>query len=216
MATAPTKPLRADAARNRELLMQAGREVFAERGFDVSLDEIARHAGVGVGTAYRRFPNKEALIDELFDERMREVTAVLETALDLEDPWEGLQMFMVNLLRFQSEDRGLKQAFHESEATRERVEKSKAKLQPMIIELIEGSQKAGKLRPDVTPTDVMIGVLMIGSVMDATRDIHPEAWRRYLVLAMDGLAVNKGEAGPLPVEPLTIEQLDEALRCGKF
>jgi AcrR family transcriptional regulator len=216
MATAPTKPLRADAARNRELLMQAGREVFAERGFDVSLDEIARHAGVGVGTAYRRFPNKEALIDEIFDERMREITVVLEQALDLEDPWEGLQMFMVDLLRFQAEDRGLKQAFHESDQTRERVEKSKAKLQPMIIELIEGSQKAGKLRPDVTPTDVMIAVLMIGSVMDATRDIHPEVWRRYLALAMDGLAAGKGEPAALPVEPLTLDQLDEALRCGEL
>ncbi len=72
------KPLRADAQRNRERLIAAGREVFAERGFDASLDDVADHAGVGVGTAYRRFPNKEALIDEIFEERMREIRAMLE------------------------------------------------------------------------------------------------------------------------------------------
>src|SRR5687768_14365036 len=92
------KPLRADAQRNRDRLIAAGREVFAERGFDASLDDVAHHAGVGVGTAYRRFPNKEALIDEIFDERMREIGEVLETARGLDDPWEGLQLFVGDLL----------------------------------------------------------------------------------------------------------------------
>ena len=207
------KPLRADAQRNRDRLVAAGREVFAERGFDASLDEVARHAGVGVGTAYRRFPNKEALIDEIFEERIGEITAVLQKALDLDDPWEGLQMFVVDLLRFQAQDRGLKQAFHEADATRERLTESKALLAPMITELIERSQAAGKLRPDISPTDVMVGVMMLGTVIDATREIRPEAWRRYLALALDGLAVHKGEAGALPGEPLTPEEFDEALHC---
>ena len=210
---AASKPLRADAQRNRDRLVVAGKEVFAERGFDVSLDEIARHAGVGVGTAYRRFPNKEALINEIFDERMQEITVVLQKALELDDPWEGLQMFVADLLRFQSEDRGLKQAFHEADATRDRMTEAKAVLQPMISELIERSQAAGKLRPDVTPTDVMVGVMMLGTVIDATREIKPDAWRRYLTLALDGFAVGKGEFGDLPGEPLTPDEFDEALHC---
>ena len=220
MPGAPTatdpKPLRADAQRNRDRLVAAGREVFAERGFDASLDDVARHAGVGVGTAYRRFPNKEALIDEIFEERMREITTVLEQAVALGDPWEGLQMFIADMLRGQAQDRGLKQAFHERDESRHRVTEAKAVIEPMITELIERSQAAGKLRTDITVTDVMVAVMMVGSVIDATRDVRPDAWRRYLVLALDGLAANKGDAGELPVPALTPEELDEALRCGKF
>ena len=62
----------------------------------------------------------------------------------------------------------------------------------------------------------MVAVMMVGSVIDATRDVRPDAWRRYLVLALDGLAANKGDSGELPVPSLTPEELDEALRCGKF
>jgi AcrR family transcriptional regulator len=212
-AAVGTKPLRADAQRNRDRLVAAGREVFAEKGFDVSLDEIARHAGVGVGTAYRRFANKEALIDEIFEERVREMTGVLQSALDREDPWEGLQDFIVDMLRMQSEDRGLKQAFHQADETRARIEEAKSVMQPMITELIERAQATGKLRADITPTDVMMGIMMLGTVIDATRDIRPDAWRRYLALAIDGLATGQGATGALPGEPLTVEEFDEALNC---
>ena len=211
--TAEAKPLRADAQRNRDRLVAAGREVFAERGFEASLDEVAHRAGVGVGTAYRRFPNKEALIDEIFEERIREIAAVREQALALEDPGAGLQSFIADLLRFQASDRGLKQAFHERDASHERMTEAKAVLQPMITELIERSQAAGKLRPDITPTDVMVGVMMLGTVIDATREIRPDAWRRYMALALDGLAVGAGESADLPGEPLTPEEFDEALHC---
>ena len=181
------------------------------RASTTSLD----HAGVGVGTAYRRFPNKEALIDEIFEERIREIVAVLERALDLDDPWQGLQMFIADLLRFQAEDRGLKQAFHQRDESRERLTESKARLQPMITELIERSQAAGKLRADVSPTDVMVGVMMLGNVIDATRDVSPDAWGRYLVLVLDGLAAGRDAATELPGEPLTPEQFDEALHCSQ-
>ncbi len=82
---------------------------------------------------------------------------------------------------------------------------AKAVLQPMITELIERSQAAGKLRPDITATDVMVGVMMLGTVIDATRDIRPDAWQRYMALALDGLAPATATAhgSPASRSPLT-------------
>src|ERR1700709_1136769 len=85
---APTsRPLRKDAAENRERLLTAAAELFAERGLDVTLNDIAHHAGVGVGTAYRRFANKEEVIDALFEQRLQDVVAVAEEALSASDAW---------------------------------------------------------------------------------------------------------------------------------
>ena len=83
------RPLRADAERNRRLLLDAARELFAERGLGVTLDDIAHRAGLGVGTAYRRFGSRAALIDALFEERLGEIVAVAKESLEVEDPWEG-------------------------------------------------------------------------------------------------------------------------------
>src|ERR1700730_8059433 len=91
---ASERPLRQDAERNRLRILQAAREVFADRGLDASLDQIAVHAGVGVGTVYRRFPDKDALIDALFEERIGEVAAAGQDALAAPDPWQGLVDFL--------------------------------------------------------------------------------------------------------------------------
>ena len=104
------RPLRRDAERNRLRILQAAREVFADRGFDASLDQIAAHAGVGVGTVYRRFPDKDALIDALFEERIGEIAAVGQRALSASDPWEGLVDFLQQASALQARDRGLRQA----------------------------------------------------------------------------------------------------------
>src|SRR5215207_11651643 len=81
------RPLRADAERNRARILAAAAEVFAERGLDVSLDDIAAHAGVGVGTVYRRFPDKEALIDALCEDKIDRAVALADDALEIQDPW---------------------------------------------------------------------------------------------------------------------------------
>src|SRR3954451_18397056 len=100
-------PLRKDAARNRERLLAAGAELFAERGLDVTLNDIAHHAGVGVATAYRRFANKEEVIDALFEERLQAVAEVAHAALGDADPWTGLVTFLERALDMQFGDRGL-------------------------------------------------------------------------------------------------------------
>ena len=89
MRTCPTtapRPLRKDAERNRERILAAARELFAEQGLTVTLDDIARHAGVGVGTVYRRFPDKEQLIDALFEDRLGEIAAVATESAEIERP----------------------------------------------------------------------------------------------------------------------------------
>ena len=90
----PARPLRRDAERNRQRILQAASEVFTERGLDVSLDEVARYAGVGVGTVYRRFRTKEDLVEALFVDRIEEVAALAEEAARAADPWSGLACFM--------------------------------------------------------------------------------------------------------------------------
>ena len=90
----PARPLRRDAARNRASLVQAGRELFAEHGLDVSLDDIAARAGVGVGTAYRHFANKHELARAIFTEAIERIIALAEDAAADSDPWRGIVRFL--------------------------------------------------------------------------------------------------------------------------
>ena len=115
------RPLRADAARNRARLLVAAREVFAERGLDATMDEVARRAGVGVGTAYRRFRNRDELIAALFEERFEEFMGVLDKALADDDAWRGLSGFLERSMEMQAEDRGFKELMHQSAEGRERI-----------------------------------------------------------------------------------------------
>src|SRR5947199_7555754 len=113
MPEVETSPLRKDAARNRERLLAAARELFASRGLDVTLNDIAHHAGVGVGTAYRRFANKQEVIDALFEQRMREVADVARAALAEPDAWTGLVDFVSQAMQMQFGDRGLTQIMND-------------------------------------------------------------------------------------------------------
>src|SRR5215216_5907506 len=115
------RPLRADAERNRERILAAAAMVFAEHGLDVSLDDIAAAAGVGVGTVYRRFPDKDALIDALFEDKIDGAVQLASDALEIEDPWEGLVTFMRGMCRMQAEDRGFKDALLSRDRGREHV-----------------------------------------------------------------------------------------------
>src|ERR1700761_3684746 len=103
------RPLRRDAERNRQRILAAAAEVFNERGLDVSLDEIARHAGVGVGTVYRRFRTKEELIEALFMDRLDSVATIADEAYANPDAWCGLVSFMERMAEIMAGDVGLRQ-----------------------------------------------------------------------------------------------------------
>src|SRR3954453_24011625 len=121
MPEATTRPLRKDAAHNRERLLEAARELFAQHGLGVTLNDIAHHAGVGLATAYRRFANKEEVIDALFEERLQAVSEVAEEALDDTDPWNVLISFLERSLEMHFGDRGLNQIMNNSQLDDARV-----------------------------------------------------------------------------------------------
>ena len=210
MAVAP-RPLRADAARNRVRLIEAARAVFAERGLDATMDEIARRAGVGVGTAYRRFRNRDDLIHALLDERLEAFMGIVEASLDDPDPWRALSGFIERWMELQAEDRGFRELLLQSVEGRERVRAFRSRLRPLIGELLRRARAAGELRPDVVEDDVILVSLMTGAVADFAACVEPQLWRRALALQLDGLRARRAGASPLPVGPLDPEQADRAM-----
>ncbi|MDX6685904.1 MAG: hypothetical protein QOF86_2032 [Baekduia sp.] len=202
MSTTAERPLRKDAERNRRRILDAAREVFAEYGLDAGLDHIARHAGLGVGTVYRRFPDKDRLIDALFEERIAAIAELAREAAAHEDPWEGLVFFFERSLAEQAADRGLKQLLLSGAGGCAQVSAGRERIAPSIHALVDRAHAAGVLRDDVAAQDVPMISLMLGSLMDASHEAAPELWRRYLELLLSALR-------PGADEPLTVGALDD-------
>jgi AcrR family transcriptional regulator len=209
----PPRSLRRDASRNRERLLEAARPLFAERGLNVTMDEIARSAGVGVGTAYRRFGNRDELICALFEERMLEYVALAEDAVTQPDAWEALETFLERSVAMQAADRGLHDLLIGNARALERVARIRDRMLPLIDQLVRRAQEAGDVRPDITLTDMPLLSLMLRQVVDFSHDIAPDLWRRYLTLLLDGLRTRRAAPSPLSVPPLQPRQLDAAMSC---
>jgi AcrR family transcriptional regulator len=208
------RPLRRDAERNRQRILDAAAVVFAERGLRGSHDDIAREAGVGVGTVYRRFPAKEQLIDALFEDRMNEMAAVADEARAMADPWEGLVHFMVAGQELQSADRGLKELMLSAEHGADRVARGRDRIAPIVQDVLTRAQQAGAVRDDIALTDLPLIQHALGAVTDATRDIAPDAWRRLLTIILEGLRPAPGTTRPMQTPPLTLDQLAPAMQAG--
>jgi len=205
------RPLRKDAERNRLRILASAKVLFAERGVDVGLDDIARHAGVGVGTVYRRFPDRETLIDELLEEKTAAIEALAEEALEVEDPWEGLVQFLERSQAMHAADRGLKQALLVPTRGKERLAAARSRIEPLVGALIDRAHESGALRADFKPEDFPLLVKMIAAVSDATHDVSPNIWRRYLRLIIDGLAASREGPSPLGPDALDRDHLVDAL-----
>ena len=206
------RPLRKDAARNRERILAAAAEVFAERGLEVTLDDIAHHAGVGVGTVYRRFQDKEQLIDALFEQRIAAIATTAEEALELEDAWLALEGFLISTLEQQSRDCGLREIVFAGQHGRERVAHARERLEPLVLELVDRAHASGQLRSDVVVEDIRIIQKMLAGVMDMTRGVSDDAWRRYLTLILDGLRPRRDGPTALPAAALEHRLLDDCMR----
>jgi AcrR family transcriptional regulator len=179
--------LRRDAERNRERILAAARKLIAERGLGVGYEEIAREADVGVGTVYRRFPTRDGLYHELFYDRVDVVVGILEEALAVGDPWEGLCQFMRRDFELQSSDRGLREFMLGRADSTELGRRSRERIQPLVAELVERAHTAGRLRADVGESDIALILAMLGGLMDASVHVEPELWRRYLAMVLDGI-----------------------------
>jgi AcrR family transcriptional regulator len=203
-------PLRADAERNRLRLLDAAKELFATRGLDVTLDEIARHAGVGTGTAYRRFANKEELIDALMVDRIEELSAIARDCLAEPDPWIGLTSYFERALALMASDRGLKEVLFSEGRGHDRVAHARRAIAPVVTKLVRRAVEAGAVRRELSTTDVPIISIMLNTVVDFVRDVEPEVYKRYLAIVLDGLRP-RDDIDPLPVEALNLRALQSAM-----
>ncbi len=208
---APQRPMRKDAARNRQRILDSAHELFAERGLSVTLNDIAHHAGVGVGTVYRHFPDREQLIDGLFEQRIDEIAALLQEAVEDPDPWRGLTGFLERNIALQAQDRGLRELILGAAGSFERLARARARLYPVGARLIDRARAAGVVREDLCPQDLPLIQLMLSSVIDVSHDIAPELWRRYLALMLRGMRANPGAPEPLPAEPPPAERVDQMM-----
>jgi len=198
-------PLRKDAERNRLRILAAAGEVFAERGLEASLDDIAAHADVGVGTVYRRFPNKEALVEALFEQKIAAMIELAEQAAALPDATQALVDLIWTVAQMHARDLGLHQVVAGSTFGRDRVASVRARLSPITTGLVEEALAQGGLRADFDAADLPMIMLMAGSVAQHTRTTDPDMWRRYLRMLLDGIRAD-GRRTPLPGTPPTLQQ----------
>ena len=206
----PTKTLRSDARRNRELLVASARELFASSGVDVPVEEIVRHAGLGMGTLYRHFPTKEELVDAVLEEALGEIVELAEEAAAAEEAWAGLVGFFERTLALHATNRGLKDVLATRGRGRERADAMRARIRPLLRRTIARAQEQGSLRRDFAAEDVPFVIWTVGRVIETSGQVAPEYWRRYLGFVLDGLRA--GAATPLPAPPLTRSQLARATR----
>lgn len=211
--------LRKDAALNKERLLVAGRELFAQHGLGVTLNDVARHAGVGVGTAYRRFANKEELIDAILERQNEELERILHAALAEENPWDGLVLYLERSLIMQAQDRGMAQIFSGRHGRTEKYDEGRDRLAPLVNRVAQRAREAEVIRPDITGTDLIFLQIAITSISTVTqdgpridgRDDVEELYRRYLWIALDGLRTDN-KTSTLPVPALTTLQTHTLLQ----
>lgn len=203
-------PRRRDARRNRELLVEAAREVFAEQGLDAPLDVIARRAGVGNATLYRHFPSRAALVDEVFRDTLTGTMAVGERARTAEDAWTALLDYTETVFTGLAADRGaidLMTTRLEGVATLEAVH---AHNRETVDALLRRGREQGTVRGDLSTEDLLFALAALSRAVPALAATAPDAWRRPLALLLDGLRASP-TAAPLPEPSLTAAQLGDVL-----
>ncbi|WP_027344475.1 TetR/AcrR family transcriptional regulator [Hamadaea tsunoensis] len=203
--TTGTRPLRADAARNRDRLLAAAGEVFAERGLDAPLEEIARRAGVSIGTLYNHFPARDDLFDAIFPPRMAVLDAAAQEALADPDPWSGFAAFTEALFALHAEDRGLNDALAQRVPLSPEVVEACHRCFAYIERLVARAKESGQLRADFEAADYAALIWSMSQVIRETAGVAPQVWRRCLGFFLDGLRA--GAAHPVGVPGLTPEQL---------
>jgi AcrR family transcriptional regulator len=195
--------LRRDAAENRELLLAAAARVFAAQGLGACVEEIARTAGVGIGTLYRRFPNKEALIAELVQDVLERMSALAAAATEIPDGG-GLESFLEAASSYQAEHRGCLPRLWNTAADNEAL----VQVRQTIASLLADAKRHDRVREELTSTDVTMVMWSIRGVIETTRDTAPDAWRRHLAILVAGL---RPAAEPLHHKPMTRAQVDRVL-----
>jgi AcrR family transcriptional regulator len=191
--------VRSDAERNRERILTAAREVFAEQGLEVPMSEVARCAGVGAATLQRRFPSREDLITATFASKMTDYANAIDRALAKKDPWQAFCAYIEEVCAMQAADRGFTSVLTLTFPLDKQFEGERARAYHGLVELIKRAKESGQLRKDFSPEDLVLVMMANAGVITAMGDAAPEAWRRvvaYLVQAFS--AKNQAELPPAP------------------
>ncbi len=187
MSTIVTKPLRADARRNREKVLAAASAAFAETGLDAQIDDIARRAGVGVGTVYRHFPTKEALVAALAEAHFERLADIVEGSAVAGEPWDALCAGIWRCAEMTAGDAALCEVIGGHPNAMQTAALGELRLEAATRRLIDGARAQGTIREDATVDDVRTIMCGFGHVAAAQRAGGLQDWRRYLTIALDGL-----------------------------
>ncbi|MFT7836072.1 helix-turn-helix domain-containing protein [Saccharothrix sp. BKS2] len=204
MAGEPTQ-LRVDALANRNRVLAVAREAFAAEGLDVPMTTIARRAGVGAATLYRRFPTKEALVTAVFADQFASCTSVVHDALEDPDPWRGFCVVVGELCAMQAVDRGFSAAFLAAFPDALPVARERTRAEEAFAELARRAKAAGRLRADFVADDLVLLMMANGGIVAGTVEATLIASRRLVAYFLQAFQAD----GPLP--PATPLGLADAL-----
>jgi AcrR family transcriptional regulator len=201
-ATPPARPLRADAERNRRRILDAARAVFADRGLDAPLEDIAERAGVGIATLYRRFATREDLVMAVFCDTFAQFAEFAEEALRAPSAWTGFRHLVERVCALQAADRGSTDVLILAPSC-ERAREHRTRGFRAFTELVRRAQEEGTLREDFTVEDFVLLLIANASVVQATMEAAPHAWRRFVALMLQ--SYRAPHDGPLPAAPTPIQ-----------
>lgn len=193
--------LRVDAERNRQRIVAAARDAFAQLGLDVPMDEVARRAGVGVGTLYRRYPTRADLIAAAFEAKMAAYADAARRALADPDPWQGFCDYVEQVCAMQAEDRGFTTVLTMTFPTAKPLQADRDRAFADFVALIDRAKAAGRLRADFVAEDLPMFLMANAGVLTATADAAPETWRRLVGYLLQACAVPAAQPLPDPPAP---------------
>lgn len=200
--------MRADARRNRERILDAAREVFAEEGIEAPLTEVARRAGVGVATLFRRFPTREDLVTSTFEERIGAYATAAHAASRDPDPWRGFCSLVEQAAAMQVGDLGFTEVLTRSFPSVRSFEAERVRALTLFADLVARAKSAGALREDFAPEDFPILLMAHAGVVTATAGAAPTAGPRLVAYLLQAYAAPA--RGLLP-KPPTPRQITRAL-----
>lgn len=201
-AASQSRPLRADAARNRQLLLDAAAMIFAEHGMQASVAQIARQAGIAKGTVFRHFPTKDDLVAAIVCDQLDYLSAAGTALSDAADPTAALLEFMTSVVELQTRDRSLCQAAVGIFQDNQEIQACADRLTKITEILTERARLQGGIRGDVTGQDVILLLRGVYQAAAPLSDRQPTLWRRFLAVVFEGLRSPAAYPLPLPAPDL--------------